>query len=93
MRRILFDCDPGHDDVLAVLLALADKDTQVLGVVASAGNQTAQKTTQNMLKVFSLLDIKDVPVVQGVAKPLCRELKVAEDVHGDTGWTGRTSAQ
>ena len=88
MRRILFDCDPGHDDVLAVLLALADKETQVLGVVASAGNQTAQKTTQNMLKVFSLLGIKDVPVVQGVARPLCRDLMVAEDVHGDTGLDG-----
>lgn len=88
MRRILFDCDPGHDDVLAVLLALADKDTQVLGVVASAGNQTSQKTAQNMLKVFSLLGIKGIPVVQGVPKPLCRDLMVADDVHGDTGLDG-----
>lgn len=88
LRSILFDCDPGHDDVLAVLLALADKDTQVLGVVTSAGNQTAQKTTQNMLKVFSLLEINNIPVVQGVSKPLCRDLVVAGDVHGDSGLDG-----
>lgn len=88
MRRILFDCDPGHDDVLAVLLALADEDMEVLGVVTSTGNQTAQKTTQNMLKVFSLLEIDGIPVVQGVPKPLCREVMVAEDVHGETGLDG-----
>lgn len=88
MRRILFDCDPGHDDVLAVLLALADRDTEILGVVTSTGNQTAKKTTQNMLKVFSLLGIEGIPVVQGVPKPLCREVMVAEDVHGETGLDG-----
>lgn len=88
MRKILFDCDPGHDDVLAVLLALADRETEVLGIVTSAGNQTAQKTTDNMLKVLTYLDIRGVPVVRGVEKPLCRELEVAADTHGESGLDG-----
>ncbi len=88
MRKILFDCDPGHDDVLAVLLALADRETEVLGIVTSAGNQTAQKTTNNMLKVLTYLDIQGVPVVRGVEKPLCRELEVAADTHGESGLDG-----
>ncbi len=88
MRKILFDCDPGHDDVLAVLLALADRETEVLGIVTSAGNQTAQKTTNNMLKVLTYLDIRGVPVVRGVEKPLCRELEVAADTHGESGLDG-----
>ena len=88
MRKILFDCDPGHDDVLAVLLALADRETEVLGIVTSAGNQTAQKTTDNMLKVLTYLDIQGVPVVRGVEKPLCRELEVAADTHGESGLDG-----
>lgn len=88
MRKNLFDCDPGHDDVLAVLLALADRETEVLGIVTSAGNQTAQKTTNNMLKVLTYLDIQGVPVVRGVEKPLCRELEVAADTHGESGLDG-----
>lgn len=88
MRKVLFDCDPGHDDVLAILLALADDDTEILGIVASAGNQTAQKTTDNILKVLTHLRIQGIPVVQGVEKPLCRELEVADDVHGETGLDG-----
>lgn len=87
-KYILFDSDPGHDDVLAVLLALADPDCQVLGVVTSAGNQTSAKTCANMLKVFSHLNIHGVPVVRGVDKPLCRPLRVAEEVHGETGLDG-----
>ena len=88
MRKVLFDCDPGHDDVLAVMLALADKETEVLGIVTSAGNQTVQKTTDNMLKVLTYLDIRGVPVVRGVEKPLCRELEVAADTHGESGLDG-----
>lgn len=88
MRKVLFDCDPGHDDVLAVMLALADRETEVLGIVTSAGNQTVQKTTDNMLKVLTYLDIRGVPVVRGVEKPLCRELEVAADTHGESGLDG-----
>ena len=88
MRKVLFDCDPGHDDVLAVMLALADRETEVLGIVTSAGNQTVQKTTDNMLKVLTYLDIRGIPVVRGVEKPLCRELEVAADTHGESGLDG-----
>lgn len=88
MRKVLFDCDPGHDDVLAVMLALADRETEVLGIVTSAGNQTVQKTTDNMLKVLTYLDIRGVPVVRGVEKPLCRALEVAADTHGESGLDG-----
>lgn len=88
MRKVLFDCDPGHDDVLAVMLALADRETEILGIVTSAGNQTVQKTTDNMLKVLTYLDIRGIPVVRGVEKPLCRELEVAADTHGESGLDG-----
>ena len=88
MKQILFDCDPGHDDVLAILMALASPELHVLGIVTSAGNQTVAKTTQNALKLCSFLNIRNVPVVRGVAHPILRPLIVAQDVHGETGLDG-----
>ena len=85
---ILFDCDPGHDDAIALLLALASPELEVLGVTTVAGNTTLPKTTANALRVLELADRSDVPVAAGCDRPLVRDLVVAEHVHGATGLDG-----
>lgn len=87
-RNIIFDCDPGHDDALALILALADESTKISGVVTSAGNQTSKKTMTNTLRLFSFLQVHNIPVVQGLEKPICRSLTIAPEIHGETGLDG-----
>jgi pyrimidine-specific ribonucleoside hydrolase len=85
---IIIDCDPGHDDAIALLLALASPELDVLGVTTTYGNQTLEKTTSNALRVLELAGRTDVPVAAGAAKPLVRELVVAAHVHGESGLDG-----
>jgi len=85
---IVLDCDPGHDDAIALLLALASPEVEVLGVTTSYGNQTLEKTTENALRVLELVGRTDVPVTRGADRPLGRELVVAAHVHGDSGLDG-----
>ena len=86
--RILLDCDPGHDDAIAILLALASPEVELLGVTTVAGNQTLQKTTDNAIRVLELAGRGDVPVAVGSPRPLVREPFVAAYVHGETGLDG-----
>ena len=85
---ILIDCDPGHDDAIALLLALASPELDVLGVTTVAGNQTLEKTTANALRVLEFAGRDDVVVAPGADRPLTREQFVAAYVHGDTGLDG-----
>ena len=85
---ILIDCDPGHDDAIAVLLALASPEVEVLGVTTVAGNQTLEKTTANAIRVLDFVGRDDIPVAPGAARPLQREPFVAAYVHGETGLDG-----
>ncbi len=85
---IILDCDPGHDDAIALLLALASPELEVLGVTTTFGNQTLEKTTANALRVLELAGRTEVPVVPGAERPLTRELVVAAHVHGDSGLDG-----
>jgi inosine-uridine nucleoside N-ribohydrolase len=85
---VLIDCDPGHDDAIALLLALASPELEVLGVTTVAGNQTLPKTTANAIRVLELAGRGDIPVAAGAARPLVRELFVAEYVHGESGLDG-----
>jgi inosine-uridine nucleoside N-ribohydrolase len=85
---ILIDCDPGHDDAIALLLALASPEVEVLGVTTVAGNQTLEKTTANAIRVLDFVGRDDVSVVAGASRPLEREPFVAADVHGETGLDG-----
>ncbi|HEY1317287.1 MAG TPA: nucleoside hydrolase [Gaiella sp.] len=87
---IVIDCDPGHDDAIALLLALASPELEVLGVTTTYGNQTVEKTTANALRVLELAGRTDVPVAQGASEPLSRPLAVAAHVHGDSGLDGPT---
>ena len=84
----LIDCDPGHDDAIALLLALASPEVELLGVTTVAGNQTLEKTTTNALRVLELAGRGDVPVAAGADRPLARELFIADYVHGESGLDG-----
>jgi inosine-uridine nucleoside N-ribohydrolase len=85
---ILLDCDPGHDDAIALLLALGSDELELLGVTTVAGNQTLEKTTANAIRVLELVGRGDIPVAAGAARPLVREPRVASNVHGETGLDG-----
>jgi inosine-uridine nucleoside N-ribohydrolase len=85
---IVLDCDPGHDDAIALLLALASPEVELRGVTTVAGNQTLEKTTANALRVLELAGREDVAVAAGAARPLVREPYVAAYVHGETGLDG-----
>jgi inosine-uridine nucleoside N-ribohydrolase len=84
----ILDCDPGHDDAIALLLALASPELELLGVTTTYGNQTLVKTTANALRVLELVERTDVPVAAGADRPLERELVVAAHVHGESGLDG-----
>ncbi|HET9508559.1 MAG TPA: nucleoside hydrolase [Gaiellaceae bacterium] len=88
MTPLVLDCDPGHDDAIALLLALASPEVELLGVTTVHGNQTLDKTTDNALRVLELVGRADVPVARGADRPLARELHVAAHVHGDSGLDG-----
>jgi inosine-uridine nucleoside N-ribohydrolase len=85
---ILLDCDPGHDDAIALLLALASPELELLGVTTVHGNQTLEKTTENALRVLELVGRADVPVARGADRPLIREPHAAAHVHGESGLDG-----
>jgi purine nucleosidase/pyrimidine-specific ribonucleoside hydrolase len=85
---VLLDCDPGHDDAIALLLALGSDELELRGVTTVAGNQTLEKTTANAIRVLELAGRAEIPVAAGAARPLVREPRVAADVHGETGLDG-----
>jgi inosine-uridine nucleoside N-ribohydrolase len=85
---VLIDCDPGQDDALALLLALASPELEVVGVTTVAGNHTVERTTTNALKVLELADRSDIPVASGADRPLVSQLVIADDAHGQTGLDG-----
>lgn len=85
---IILDCDPGHDDAIALILALASPELELKAVTTSAGNQTPDKTLRNALRILTLLQRSDIPVAGGAVKPLMRELIIADNVHGESGLDG-----
>ena len=86
-RKMILDCDTGHDDAIALMVASKHPDIELLGVTVVAGNQTLPKTLKNTLNVADHLGL-DVPVYGGMSLPLVREQYVADDVHGETGLDG-----
>jgi purine nucleosidase len=87
-HRIIIDTDPGQDDAVAILLALASPEIEVLGITSVAGNVPLPLTTRNALKILELAGRRDVPVYAGAAAPLVRPQVTAEYVHGSTGLNG-----
>jgi len=86
--KILIDCDPGHDDAIAILLALASPEVELIGVTSVAGNQTVDKTTRNALVTLEVGGRGDIPVAAGADRPLQRDLRTAAHVHGVSGLDG-----
>jgi inosine-uridine nucleoside N-ribohydrolase len=88
-RKIIIDTDPGQDDAVAILLALASPEAfDVLGIVAVAGNVGLAQNARNALKVVELSGRTEVPVYAGCERPIRRPLVTAEHVHGPTGLDG-----
>ena len=85
---IILDCDPGHDDAIALMLALASPEVELLGVTTVSGNTTLPNATANALKVLEHVGRADVPVAAGADRPLLRERYAAKDVHGESGLEG-----
>lgn len=87
MKNIILDCDPGHDDAIAILLAGQKKFFNLLGITTISGNQTIEKTTRNALNLVNFFQL-DVPVAMGCSEPLVREKQICEAIHGKTGLDG-----
>src|SRR6516165_10815978 len=85
---IVIDCDPGHDDAIAILLALASPEVELIGITTVAGNQTLDKTTRNALVTLDIAGRTDIPVAAGADAPLVRALRTAAHVHGESGLDG-----
>jgi inosine-uridine nucleoside N-ribohydrolase len=85
---LILDCDPGHDDALAIIVGLARPELELLAVTTVAGNAALDATTRNALRVLTLAGRTDIPVAAGAARPLVRELHVAANVHGASGLAG-----
>ncbi|TPE52076.1 nucleoside hydrolase [Amaricoccus solimangrovi] len=87
-RKIIIDTDPGQDDAIAILLALASPELEVLGLTAVAGNVPLALTERNARRICELAGRSDLAVHAGAARPLSRKLVTAEAVHGRTGLDG-----
>lgn len=87
-RKIILDCDPGHDDAIAIILAGGDPTIDLIGITTVAGNQTLPRVTRNALSVLRVARLTDIPVFAGCARPLVRKVEVSEAIHGGSGLDG-----
>jgi inosine-uridine nucleoside N-ribohydrolase len=88
VTRIILDCDPGHDDAIALMLALASPEVELLGVTTVFGNHSLQRTTENAIRVLDHVARDDIAVAAGAPRPLVRERHHEDHVHGATGLDG-----
>jgi inosine-uridine nucleoside N-ribohydrolase len=86
--RVIIDCDPGHDDAMALLLALGSPELELAAVTTVAGNQTLDKVTANAIRVLDVAGAVAIPVAAGADRPLVHLARVASEVHGETGLDG-----
>ena len=87
-RKIVLDCDPGHDDAVAMMLALGNPAIEVLAITTVGGNQTIDKVTRNAQSVLAMCRREDVPVYQGASRPLVHRVESAPEIHGESGLDG-----
>jgi inosine-uridine nucleoside N-ribohydrolase len=87
-RRVILDCDPGHDDAMAILLAAASPELDLLAITTVAGNQTLEKVTLNARRVCSVAGIRDTPIAAGCDRPMVRDREIADSIHGTSGLDG-----
>ena len=89
--KVIMDCDVGHDDAVALMVAAADPMIDLLGITVVSGNQTLENTLRNTLNVVQHLDL-DIPVYAGMGEPLIRKRFNAPEIHGKTGLDGLLKA-
>ncbi|MBQ1301317.1 MAG: nucleoside hydrolase [Aeriscardovia sp.] len=87
MKHVILDCDPGHDDALALFMAMGDPDIDLMEVTTAGGNQSLEKVTKNALSLIELVGEK-VPVYSGSLTPLVKAPKWAGYIHGESGLDG-----
>ncbi|MCC9175621.1 uridine-preferring nucleoside hydrolase UriH [Arthrobacter sp. zg-Y179] len=87
-HKIILDCDPGHDDAVALLLAHGSPEIDLLAVTTVVGNQTLEKVTRNALAIARVANITGIPFAAGCDRPLVRTIENAPDIHGDSGMDG-----
>lgn len=83
--KIILDCDPGHDDAVALLLAAGNPEIELLGVTTIGGNQTLTKVTRNAQVIMTIAGLDQVPLYAGCQRPLVRPVETAPDIHGESG--------
>ena len=85
---VILDCDPGHDDMLAIVLAAAHPAIDLLAITTVAGNGTLERTTANARATCELAGIRGVPIAAGAPAPLVAPRRIADDVHGESALDG-----
>ncbi|HBF67884.1 MAG TPA: ribonucleoside hydrolase [Firmicutes bacterium] len=86
-RKIILDSDPGHDDAVAIMLALSNEKLDLLAIAVEAGNQTLEKTGRNTLNLVEYFNV-DIPVALGESHPLKKKLETCPKIHGESGLDG-----
>ncbi|MFZ7134981.1 nucleoside hydrolase [Avibacterium avium] len=89
-KKIILDCDPGHDDAIAMLLAYGNPEIDLLAVTTVVGNQTLEKVSNNALAIAEIANIREIPFAKGADRPLIREVEIAPSIHGESGLDGPT---
>lgn len=87
-RRVVLDCDPGHDDAMAILLAAASPALELEAITTVAGNQTLEKVSLNARRICSVAGIDRVPIASGCDRPVRRAPIIADEIHGQSGLDG-----
>jgi pyrimidine-specific ribonucleoside hydrolase len=87
-KKIIMDCDPGIDDALAIIMALASEKLEVMAVTTVAGNQTQEKILKNAKNILKLCEREDITIAAGNDRPLLQELFIADEIHGESGLGG-----
>ena len=88
VKKIILDCDPGHDDAIAMLLAHGNPDIELLAVTTVVGNQMLEKVTRNALAVARVINLTGVPFAAGATRSPARQIEVAAETHRESGLDG-----
>lgn len=87
-KKVIIDCDPGHDDAVALVLAARSPELELVGVTCVAGNADLENTARNALGICALAGLRDVPICKGMDRPMFGDLITAPSVHGRSGLDG-----
>jgi purine nucleosidase len=87
-RKIIIDCDPGHDDAIAIILAHGSPEIELVAITTVHGNQSIDKTTKNALIIAEVAGITGVPIAAGAGRPLVRQAQYGGMIHGESGLDG-----